>query len=67
MIQNTRKRPWRQITPFHVFVTFQGCVGNPLPGTEVRIVAQNTDGKREVILQEQSQCIIYDIYVSHAL
>ena len=41
-------------TSFLVFVIFQGCVGTPLPGTEVRIVTQNTDGKSEVIHQEQS-------------
>ncbi|XP_078345191.1 malonate--CoA ligase ACSF3, mitochondrial-like isoform X2 [Oculina patagonica] len=28
-----------------------GCVGTPLPGTEVRIVTQNMDGKSEVVVE----------------
>ena len=34
-----------------IFMTFQGCVGTPLPGTEVRIVTQNMEGDSEVLLR----------------
>ena len=36
-----------------MYAIFQGCVGTPLPGTEVRIVTENMDRKREVVLQRQ--------------